>query len=395
MLKRVLEDITNICHTNIRVTIKKEEKPIRREILAAYLEYAETYYKHLNRVLSHTKEIGRKYEEVEGMTLYAEVEDRIMREKKSSIKEIRGIFTSTDKPAPSAVNSSLINRLYCNRKSERFPEDALFSIPVQDIFKAHNITGEKGSSIKRRKYEEYPREATKISAVKRPCRASESSSDEIDISTEEYKDRGECSQSMQVGIKSRKSQITMKMRQTLLEWMYDVKVDYKLASSIYQVAVRITDKYFLITALPKEKYQLVGAVSLFIANKLMACKSRSLMAYVDVCDGAYSKEEFLVCERDILMRMGGCLNFLLPQHIITEDKYLVGNALCEYASESVLLDASYACLAPKELSHFIESNISACLNGETPSPRFASLLKKSAVLLDQQIKQVRELVKKL
>ncbi|KAI5162987.1 hypothetical protein NEAUS03_2163 [Nematocida ausubeli] len=415
MLKRVLEDITNINHTNIRVTIKKEEKPIRREILKPYIEYVDTYYSHLNRVLATIKEINKKYEEAKEIKLHEEVQKAETQKTLTKNKKISSIFAVSPEVSQNMANHFNGSTISPFTKDTALQNASILEGSIQDLLKANSIRmREEGEENIKRKITEKEQEEnpvvkkTKenqeaeqedtpvvertnetISATK-SAKTADTSSDEIDLEIVSQEEQNE----IQVGAGS-KSKITMQMRQTLLEWMYDVKVDYKLNSTIYQTAVRIVDKYFLLSGPSKEKYQLIGAVSLFIANKLVACKSRSLKAYVDVCDGAYTQDEFLSCERDILMRLAGFLNFLLPLHIIKEDRQLVGNSLCEYASEAVLLDASYACIRPLEISQFIESNVSMALEGSTPSRIFTDLLKKSPVLLAQQIKQVRELVAQL
>lgn len=338
-MKRVLEDITNIENTNIKVTIKREEKVFRKEILKPYLEYTETYYKHLNKVLIKYTEILEKYGEEDHINIYrAHKENSVQQGEKT---ENLGLYRS-------------IRRREWGVLDIKEGVD-LLSIPIEEIFR--------------------------VDIVKSSRKGEESLSKRKKTSNEKKTEK--------------QSEVNISMRKTLLEWLYDLKVDYKLKSTTYQTAVRIADKYSIIKGPAKNKYQLVGAVSLFIANKLVESKSPGLMAYVDVCDGEYTKEEFLECERDILMAIGGELNFLLPMHLIKEDKFTVGNALCEYSSEAVLLDVSYASLTPRELSEFIESNVTACLSGRILSREFFSLLRESSALFDQQIKQVKDLILRL
>ncbi|KAI5191836.1 hypothetical protein NEMIN01_1691 [Nematocida minor] len=447
MLKRVLEDITNVRNNNIKVTIKREERPLRREILKPYLEYSEEYYRHLDRKIGDYAELLEKYAGEKNVKMYRENKE-IKRDRDSKSVGvytfnrhiIRGVcsgpyqynvYTSQSMQSVKSVECLMEKNEKKENKNENSNEadgvsgsrgqnDSILSIPAEEIFRVNKIGVARKSEtsldeMPTKKVKQHRAENKELSqdeevSAARVCASSPSTGEGESVSVSSD-DKVEDSKSSDVEVENNRNivdgsaeckksensraRITMKMRTTLLEWMYDVKVDYKLNSTTYQTAVRIVDKYFLANDVKKEKYQLIGAVCLFISNKLIECKSRGLMAYIDVCDGAYTKDEFLKCERDILMRLGGFLNFLLPMHLIKEDRFVLGNALCEYASEAVLLDASYACLTPKDLSAFIDTNVSACLSGEKPSETFVSLLTQSNGMLDQQLKQVKELVMRL
>ncbi|KAH9386553.1 uncharacterized protein NEMAJ01_1449 [Nematocida major] len=383
MLKRVLEDITNVRNTNIKVTIKKEEVPLRREILSPYLEYAEAYYNHLNRKLAEFSEILREYDCPESMCLYTQGAAFYAAHK----EEDKYAFGASESMSPA---SSLLGNLITaqpgrlggrsfvvGKENEFMPnvDEKLFSLPLEEVLgksgKDSGAREERSGPQRKRKCEESPGERRPRQAEEQgvPDRVSAASPERVDCSSSEEVELESGSARRESPLARRNREISIEMRTTLIEWMYDVKTEFSLNSTSYQTAVRIVDKYALVGSLSKKKYQLVGAVSLFVANKLVECESRGLMAYLDVCDGAYTRSEFLGCERDMLMKIGGCLNFLLPMHLIKEDRFLLGNSLTEYASEAVLLDASYACLLPKELSAFIEANVVACLGVESSLAR--------------------------
>lgn len=407
MLKRVLEDITNVKNKNIKVTIRREERPIRREITQPFLEYAETYYNHTNKPLVKYEEIERKYAGKKEPRIYEEIEqekkgtnlrritqrereeefDRIF-QREGEMGERQSDRTEMLKESLSSITDSL-NRLSSKTDLNRLCRNSIgqadnlglgysdiLSVPVEIILRGEKI----GKYTPEKKKAKIIPE--KEIVPKRKKTDENLSSDEVQIESESESEE-------QI------EKVTAEMRKTLLEWMYDVKVDYKISSTAYQTAVRITDKYFTVGVVRKEKYQLLGATSLFIANKLVDCKSTPLKYFVEVCDGAFTREEFLLLEREILVKIGNFLNFLLPMQIIKEDRFLLGNALTKYSSEVILLDISYGTVSPKELSNFIEKNVVAILTDRNPSEIFKTLLTQSPGILDHQIKQVKDIISEI
>lgn len=393
MLKRVLEDITNLKNKNIKVTIRKEETPIRREITHSYLEYAETYYTHMNKSVTEYAEIERAYAGRKELKIHREVKERKDAEKKAKEQFKRHIIKGL---------SSRIDLSETNRKIESIKEIGEIGYSRINGFAGYeeedmsilSITAEELLRKRQIKKDKKGNKRTKISPNSDIVKNKEQKENvNTDLSSEEVEIESRIEETEYENAPG--ESVTTEMRTMLLEWMYDVKIDYKLSSTVYQIAVRITDKYFIEKDIKKDRYQLLGAVSLFIANKLLARKSTSLSSYLDACDGAFTRKEFLECERSILMKIGEFLNFILPMQIIKEDRFLLGNALTEYSSEAVLLDPSYGSLSPKELSFFIDSNVVEILAGRHPSDTFLSLLKQSPGILSHQIKQVRDLVHKL
>ncbi|KAI5181249.1 hypothetical protein NEOKW01_1468 [Nematocida sp. AWRm80] len=192
-----------------------------------------------------------------------------------------------------------------------------------------------------------------------------------------------------------KDTITMEMRNTLIEWLYDIKTDYKLNSSIFQTAVRIVDLYSGNRVIKRSEYQLVGIVSFCIAVKLISTHSTRINMYLDLCDGAYTLEEFLNMEKEILIGTGYNLNYLLPMHIIKEDHLEVGNALCIYSSEVYLLDIEYIHKEPIEIGKEIEREVVKILETTRVSKWFYDLLTKSATMLEQQSRSIKDIINRL
>ncbi|KAI5190322.1 G2/mitotic-specific cyclin-B3 [Nematocida sp. AWRm77] len=184
--------------------------------------------------------------------------------------------------------------------------------------------------------------------------------------------------------------VSLDMRRTLLEWMYDVKEDFSLSTVTYQQAVRILDVYVAKAGTAKSTFQLAGAVALSIAHKANECKEVQVQFFIDVCDGAYTRDEFLAMEKQMLLTLKFSLTYLLPMQVIKEDHFGLGNSLCAYASEAVLLSTKYVSMLPTELAAYIEENVLSLLSKHVAEPRFMAMLREVSSLVDYQPKCIRE-----
>lgn len=188
-------------------------------------------------------------------------------------------------------------------------------------------------------------------------------------------------------------EITREMRQTLIEWMYDVKRDLHFPTAAFQVAVRILDVYISKKQeARKNEYQLLGCASLFIAQKLWRSEKYRLSVFVDLCDNAYTSNQILGAERSILNATNFRVNYLLPMHVIQNDHQHLGNSLCTYASEALLLRTEYATQNPKGLAEHIEKQVLALTSGEKVERGFMETLTRSESMLSQQNRCVQDAI---
>lgn len=249
-MNRALQEITNVQNTQIKVTIKKEEKPTRREILSPFLEYSESFYKHLDR-----------------------------------------------------------------------------KIAPKNLLKAR-YAGE----------------------------------------------------------------VTEEMRKVLVEWMYDVRMGCAFSSPTFEMAVRLVDSYALKQPLKKKRFQLLGCTAIFIAHKYLEQRRFKASSFVDLCDGAHTQEELLEMEREILIVLEFSLLFLLPMQIVQTDHGSIGNALCTYFSELMLLQIDYASATPSALASLIESEVVSLLSRRGSSQKILSLLRAKTSLLEHQPRALKNII---
>ncbi|KAI5185101.1 hypothetical protein NEHOM01_0606 [Nematocida homosporus] len=189
-------------------------------------------------------------------------------------------------------------------------------------------------------------------------------------------------------------EVSLEMRSTLVEWMYEVKTDCLLSSSAFQIGVRLVDGYAMKSLLSRRTFQLLGIVCLYIGQKVADTKRCRASVFVGLCDGAYTKEEFIAMERKVLMEMAFSTNYLLPLQVIKTDYLGVGNALCAFAAEAILLDAEYGSSRPTELAQYIEENVSEIVNGRSGDGSFMTMLREAKGMLDVQPRRIKDAIER-
>lgn len=99
------------------------------------------------------------------------------------------------------------------------------------------------------------------------------------------------------------TEVNEKMRAILVDWLVDVHVKFKLLPETLFLAVNITDRFLEKSIIPRQKLQLVGVTSLFIAAKYEEIYPPELKDFVYVTDKAYTKTELLEMEGKIISEL--------------------------------------------------------------------------------------------
>lgn len=102
------------------------------------------------------------------------------------------------------------------------------------------------------------------------------------------------------GYMKQQKDVNEKMRAILIDWLVDVHLKYKLRSETLFLATNIIDRYLEKVTINRNKLQLVGISSLFIACKYEEIYPPELKDFVYVTDNAYNKQEVLKMEYEIL-----------------------------------------------------------------------------------------------
>jgi hypothetical protein len=78
--------------------------------------------------------------------------------------------------------------------------------------------------------------------------------------------------------------ITWKMRSTLVTWLVEVHFKYRLYAETLFLTVSIMDRFLAVKQVTKDKLQLVGVASMLIASKFEEIYSPSVQDFVYVCN---------------------------------------------------------------------------------------------------------------
>jgi len=94
--------------------------------------------------------------------------------------------------------------------------------------------------------------------------------------------------------------INEKMRAILVDWIIEVHFKFKLTSDTLFLCVYLIDKYLSLIKIQREKLQLVGVTALMISCKYEEIFSPELRDFIYVTDKAYSAEDILILEVEML-----------------------------------------------------------------------------------------------
>lgn len=94
--------------------------------------------------------------------------------------------------------------------------------------------------------------------------------------------------------------ITEKMREILVDWLVDVHKTYSLRPETLFLSVNVLDRYMSNKHISRRRLQLVGMTALSIACKYEETQTPTFLDFVHISDNAYTVEDILEAELDIL-----------------------------------------------------------------------------------------------
>ncbi|KAJ7488792.1 cyclin-like protein, partial [Mycena galericulata] len=104
--------------------------------------------------------------------------------------------------------------------------------------------------------------------------------------------------------------ITWMMRQTLVDWLFQVHIRYNLLPETLWITVNIVDRFLSYRTVSLIKLQLVGITAMFIAAKYEETHFPSVHEFVIMADNRYKQEEIIKGEQIMLQ----ALDFKVSQH---------------------------------------------------------------------------------
>lgn len=146
----------------------------------------------------------------------------------------------------------------------------------------------------------------------------------------------------------RQIEVNKSMRHIMIDWMFEVSVEYKLSRDTLYMAVNLVDRFLSVYISPKSKLQLVGVTCLYIAAKYHELATPNIEDYVYITDHTYTGDQIIQLELYILVKLDWNLSVVLQTEFM--DRYLccikadlATTNLANYFSDLSLL--SYDCIS--------------------------------------------------
>ena len=143
-----------------------------------------------------------------------------------------------------------------------------------------------------------------------------------------------------MGYMNNQPEINEIMRAILIDWIIDVHLRFRLRQETLFMTIWLIDTYLSFAFVQREKLQLLG-----IACLLISCKSHEIYypqhnKLIDMTDNAYTNEEMLVMENEILKKLNFFVvcpnpidfyNILSKMFNFEKKQYYLGNYFIESA----------------------------------------------------------------
>ena len=100
------------------------------------------------------------------------------------------------------------------------------------------------------------------------------------------------------------------MRAILIDWLVEVHMKFRLVPETLYLCVNIIDRYCSVQEVRRSQLQLVGVTALFLACKYEEIYPPEVRDCVYITDRAYTDEEVLDMEQDIVAKLQFC--FTVP-----------------------------------------------------------------------------------
>ncbi|KXS09676.1 cyclin-like protein [Gonapodya prolifera JEL478] len=112
--------------------------------------------------------------------------------------------------------------------------------------------------------------------------------------------------------------LTPAMRQTLVSWLKDVKNNLGLHSHTLALGVYLMDMYLSCRSIPRQDFQLLGIVALFVASKYVDIPRRCMAAsnVGALCCGVYPHADIVEMEHRLLEVVNFDLSWISPQGLL-------------------------------------------------------------------------------
>jgi len=149
--------------------------------------------------------------------------------------------------------------------------------------------------------------------------------------------------------------ITWKMRSTVINWLVDVHFKFKLQAETLFLCVNILDRFLAEKTVMKDKLQLAGIAAMLIASKFEEIYAPTIQEFMYLCNDAFTVEELLRTERTILLTLGfrlgvPCALTFLRRISKAEQYDIPSRTVAKYLIEAATLDEKFISYPPSLLA---------------------------------------------
>ncbi|KAH9510544.1 Protein kinase binding, partial [Dermatophagoides farinae] len=142
-------------------------------------------------------------------------------------------------------------------------------------------------------------------------------------------------------------EISPKMRAMLVDWMVKVQQNFEFTHEVFYHAIKIIDHFLMNKTIKRNRLQLLGIVSIYIAAKCdKGIYNTIIKDFIFICNNAYTCDDIIKMEIEILQVLEFNLNYPLSYSFL--DRYahcssqtLETLTLSRYILESSLMDYSF------------------------------------------------------
>lgn len=149
--------------------------------------------------------------------------------------------------------------------------------------------------------------------------------------------------------------ISMNMREVLIDWLVEVIEEYKLCKRTLQLAVNYVDRYLSRLSVHRSKLQLVGLSAVLIAGKYEEVYPPNVEDLCYIADNTYDTQQIVSCERDMLQILDFRMTATCPQDFIKMYGSLLSFDnksiyMASYIVEFILQETLYITIRPSLLA---------------------------------------------
>lgn len=132
--------------------------------------------------------------------------------------------------------------------------------------------------------------------------------------------------------------INSRMRSILINWLIEVHEKFRLRSSTLYLTVSIVDRFLSVCQVTRSKLQLVGCVAMLLASKFEEIYPPEVQDFVYIADSAYSREEILQMEGNVIRALGWEMSVVTPHSFANRFLQLAGASEWEQIYTYYLLE---------------------------------------------------------